>query len=136
MDEVRDEVPKRSRPEYRRSVRVNLQGFPVELVGGGRATVVNLGLGGARIVSNRRLEVGERDWLILEYDKQWAAAEIEVQQSSVSELYYDASGESRIRYASRVTFCNPSIDALNTLYRILDECWSRNAPRRAKPQGS
>jgi len=116
------------RPDLRRSVRVSLSGFPVELVGCGRALLTNLSLGGARVVCTRRLQPGERDWIILEYDHQWAAAEVEVRQVSVSELYYDdASRASRVRYAARMVFCNPSVDSLNTLYRILNEVWNPEA---------
>jgi hypothetical protein len=108
--------------ERRRSLRVSPDGgLPVRLATGGSSWLTNVSLGGATLVSERKLD--RFDTLRIEYGSGRADVRVQVYRSVVNELYY-ANGQSRVRYRSRVIFRDASIEALNTLYRIIYDNWS------------
>lgn len=107
--------------ERRRSPRVS-PGLPVRLALAGSSWLTNVSLGGATLESERK--PARFDTLRIEYENARAELEVQVYRSVVHELYYTSSGRSRVRYRSRVIFRDASIEALNTLYRIIHDHWS------------
>jgi len=118
--------PRLSGPDRRSSLRVTLgPGLPVELSELGPARLRELGLGGAILQTKRKLRSEDRYLLQLDYQGSPASFHIEVYQSSLYELFYDDDSLiSHVSYRSRVLCCDPSIDSLNLLYRIMRDYWS------------
>jgi len=109
--------------ERRRSPRVNPQGgLPVRLSAAGSSWLTNVSLGGAILESERKPD--PFDTLRIDYENARAELSVQVYRSVVQELYYTPRGRSRVRYRSGVIFRDASIDALNTLYRIIHDNWS------------
>ena len=117
--------PRRSGPDRRSSLRVTLgPGLPVELNDLGPARLKELGLGGAILQTKRKLRSEDRYLLQLDYQGSRASFQIEVYQSSLHELFYDDNLNSHVSFRSRVVCCDPSIDSLNLLYRIMRDYWA------------
>jgi hypothetical protein len=109
----------------RRSLRVEISpGLPVRLSGEGGTRLVEVGLGGCVLETERRLLLGERYGVELEYKGQSSELQVETYQSFLHELFYSDSGSSYLRYRSRAVYLDASIDALNIIYRIMADNYS------------
>jgi hypothetical protein len=110
--------------DRRRSHRVAIDGgIPAKLEGLGRCRLVEVSLGGCILQTSRRLQAGMWHQMEVSYENALTELNVQTYHSYLYELYYADSGESRIHYHSRSVFCNPSISALNMLYRILADNW-------------
>jgi hypothetical protein len=98
--------------------------LPVRIARAGRAWLVNVGLGGAALETEHRLEVGSRDKLLIEYRDSRAELEFEVRRSAIHELVYLADGRSHLRYRVRIAFRGSTVEALNLLYAIMKDFWT------------
>lgn len=125
MDLVEDMLSLKYAPhERRRSTRAALGfGLPAQVEGLGPVWLIGLSLGGTALDSARRLHAGERYSLLLEYAGVRAHLEIEVYQTVLRELYYSTQGSSKLQFRARARFRDPSVEALNLVYRILKEYW-------------
>jgi hypothetical protein len=109
----------------RRSLRVEISpDIPVRLSGEGGARLVEVGLGGCVLETERKLMLGERYGVELEYKGQSTELQVETYQSFLHELFYSDSGRSYMRYRSRAVYIDASIDALNVIYRIMADNYS------------
>jgi hypothetical protein len=85
--------------------------------------LVELSLGGAtletasrpRLLAPRRMELG--------FETTRAGLTVRPYRLWLHQLFYAPQENSRVRYRVRVTFPDPSIDALNLIYRILLAHW-------------
>lgn len=120
----RDRRRRRRGPDRRRSLRVQLgEGLRAILVGVGPVACIDVSLGGARIEVSVRLYRDDVYRLALRYQGATCEMDVRVRQSKVKELYYDSGGVSHVRYLTRLRFTDPSIDALNFLYRVMGDHW-------------
>lgn len=110
--------------ERRRSDRVHPgRRLRSELERLGPSRIICLSLGGATLEGSARLEPGIPDRLTVTYGEKTAAIEVVTYQTSVKELFYAANGLSWICYRSHAVFQEPSIEALNLVYRIIADHW-------------
>jgi hypothetical protein len=110
--------------DRRRSHRVTIHGgIPATLEGVGQCRLVEVSLGGCILQTSRRLQAGMWHQMEIAYANASTDLSVQTYHSYLYELYYSDSGESRIHYRSRSVFFNPSISALNMLYRILADNW-------------
>jgi hypothetical protein len=62
--------------------------------------------------------------LEITYQGERVAVNMQTYQSFLHELFYSDTEDSRLRYRCRAIFFDPSIEALNLLYRIMADHWS------------
>ena len=120
-----EELAKSIGPDRRRSFRVVFdKSLQVLLDRVGACHLKEISLGGGVLQTDRRLRCGNRYRLRLEYQGLHEILDIQANQSSLYELYYDHNQHSRLSFRSRIVYRDPSIDALNLVYRILRDHWS------------
>lgn len=109
--------------ERRLTPRVTLASpLPCHLEGLGTATIRAMSLKGATLSSSfRPAQPSVRVRLV--YGDVCIDTDALVYQTLVDELFYSTELGSRVRFLSSVTFDNPSVAALNLLYRILGDHW-------------
>lgn len=110
--------------ERRRSDRVEPgQALATELGRVGPSRIVSLSLGGATVDSPARIEPGVPHRLLLEYRDLRVEVDIVTYRTKVQELFYAANGRSWICYRSHAVFQEPSVAALNLVYRVIADHW-------------
>lgn len=118
--------------DRRRSDRLAVS-LPVRLEGldGGNAlegaelvNIVELSLGGATLETASRPSLFVARRLSLVYGDLACELTIVPYHSWLHQLYYAPSRSSRVLYRVRVTFQEPSVPALNLIYRILLAHWN------------
>ncbi len=110
--------------DRRRSHRVELvPGLPVPVAELGMGRMVLVSLGGTTIEGTHRPSLGHRYPVHLAYGGHEAELTVAFYETVIRELFYGADGRSRILYRSRGRFVDPTVAALNLVYRILREHW-------------
>lgn len=109
--------------ERRRSDRFIVD-IPTRLDGSELVNLVELSLGGATLETPSRPSLLVPHRLTLGHDGAVAEIIVVPYRSWIYELFYHPRRGSQVRYRTRVTFQEPSVSALNLIYRILFERWS------------
>ena len=123
--------------DRRRSHRIPLgSGLSVEVGDVGTSRLMVLSLGGATLEMRRKPRIQGKHSLQLEYEGVSVQLVIEIYTAMVKELFYSDGVESKVSYRSRGRFCDPSVEALNLLYRIMKEHWCDPAQHQAGGTGS
>lgn len=111
--------------ERRRSDRVMLNGggLNVRIKGLGPARFLDLSLGGATLETTSRLTKDISHQVRIHYGGAHEEVTVRVYHSSLHELFYSTEGGSCLRCRAKAVFAEPSVAALNLLYRIMKEHW-------------
>jgi hypothetical protein len=118
--------------ERRRSDRFIVD-IPTRLDGAELVSLVELSLGGATLEMSIRPTLLVPHRLTLGHEGAVAELTVVPYRSWIYELFYHPKRGSQVRYRTRVTFQEPSVAALNLVYRILFERWSANRPPESSP---
>lgn len=98
--------------------------IPTQLDGAELVNLVELSLGGATLETSVRPALSVPHRLTLGHEGTVAEITVVPYRSWIYELFYHPRRGSQVRYRTRVTFHEPSVAALNLIYRILFERWS------------
>lgn len=111
------------------SLPVRLEGLDGvnAMEGGELVNIVELGLGGATLETASRPSLFVPRRLSLLFGELACDVTIVPYHCWLHQLIYDPSRSSRVWYRVRVTFPDPSVPALNLIYRILLAHWNRES---------
>jgi hypothetical protein len=123
--------------ERRRSDRVEPgRALSSDLHRVGPCRVISIGLGGVTLDSPSRIEPGVSHRLLMKYGGLRAEIDIVTHRTKVEELFYAGNGHSWIRYRSHAVFREPSVEALNLVYRIIGDHWVAPEDDDTRPASS